>query len=98
MPVPRDFRGATRTLMELVERTGDGFGRVTKESATAAMAALLATVPGADKNLVNRGVVDKLVAASIADEEDETPRGPAAADQEGGVPRPRGGASTAWAR
>ena len=84
VPVPRDFRGATRTLMELVERTGDGFGRVTKESATAAMAALLATVPGADKNLVNRGVVDKLVAASIADEEDETPRGPAAADQEGG--------------
>jgi hypothetical protein len=84
VPVPRDFRGATRTLMELVERTGDGFGRLTKESATAAMAALLATVPGADKNLVNRGVVDKLVAASIADEEDETPRGPAAADQEGG--------------
>ena len=41
VPVPRDFRGATRTLMELVERTGDGFGRVTKESATAAMAALL---------------------------------------------------------
>ena len=63
VPVPRDFRGATRTLM-------------------AAMAALLATVPGADKNLVNRGVVDKLVAASIEDEEDETPRGPAAADQE----------------
>lgn len=91
VPVPRDFRGACRSVMELVERSGNGFGRATKESATAAMAALLACVPGADKHMVQRGVVGKLVAIAVADEEvgegDETP---AAADGTSGTTR-RGG-------
>ena len=86
VPVPRDFRGACRSVMELVERSGNGFGRSTKESATAAMAALLACVPGADKHMVQRGLVGKLVAIAVADEEvgkgDETP---AAADGMGSL-------------
>ena len=86
VPVPRDFRGACRSVMGLVERTGNGFGRATKESASAAMAALLACVPGADKHMVQRGVVGKLVAIAVADEEvgkgDETP---AAADGMGSL-------------
>ena len=86
VPVPRDFRGACRSVMGLVERTGNGFGRATKESASAAMAALLACIPGADKHMVQRGVVGKLVAIAVADEEvgegDETP---AAADGMGSL-------------
>ena len=81
VPVPRDFRGACRSVMGLVERTGNGFGRATKESASAAMAALLACIPGADKHMVQRGVVGKLVAIAVADEEDgEGDETPAAAD------------------
>ena len=91
VPVPRDFRGACRSVMELVERTGNGFGRATKESASAAMAALLACVPGADKHMVQRGVVGKLVAIAVADEEDgEGDETPAAADGTSGTTR-RGG-------
>ena len=68
-----------------MERSGNGFGRATKESATAAMAALLACVPGADKHMVQRGS-GKLVVTAVADEEvgegDETP---AAADGMGSL-------------
>ena len=64
--VPGEFRGAVPAVVALVEREGDGFDVAAKESALAALVALLACVEGAAEDAVDLGVVGKLVAAAAA--------------------------------
>ena len=64
--VPGEFRGAVPAVVALVEREGEGFDVAAKESALAALVALLACVEGAAEDAVGLGVVGKLVAAAAA--------------------------------
>ena len=64
--VPGEFRGAVPAVVALVEREGEGFDVAAKESALAALVALLACVEGAAEDAVDLGVVGKLVAAAAA--------------------------------
>ena len=64
--VPGEFRGAVPAVVALVEREGEGFDVAAKESALAALVALLACIEGAAEDAVGLGVVGKLVAAAAA--------------------------------
>ena len=64
--IPGEFRGAVPAVVALVEREGEGFDVAAKESALAALVALLACVEGAAEDAVGLGVVGKLVAAAAA--------------------------------